>query len=286
MITLKSVREILYRKDEKIMNKQEILTRYSKEEEKLLVSKVLDKIEFVLNRNTIENTDFLDLYQKELVKELLRSIKFNNYIFCGGNENAEREILIVFPEKLKDILKEDKIIENILKVIQITLPNELTGEYNHRDYLGGIIKLGLKREKIGDILVRKNGADIIIIKDVEEYLLTNLGELTRFSKAQIETKQISELEPSEVITQKLQIIIPQMRLDCIVSESIRCSRTNVSEIIKQERVFVNHKLETKNSKILHEQDMITIRGKGRFKINNIISRTKKDKIVLEIEKYV
>ena len=49
---------ILYRKDEKIMNKQEILTRYSKEEEKLLVSKVLDKIEFVLNRNTIENTDF------------------------------------------------------------------------------------------------------------------------------------------------------------------------------------------------------------------------------------
>ena len=64
------------------MNKQEILTRYSKEEEKLLVSKVLDKIEFVLNRNTIENTDFLDLYQKELVKELLRSIKFNNYIFC------------------------------------------------------------------------------------------------------------------------------------------------------------------------------------------------------------
>lgn len=53
----------------------------------------------------------------------------------------------------------------------------MTGEYNHRDYLGGIIKLGLKREKIGDILVRKNGADIIIIKDVEEYLLTNLGEL-------------------------------------------------------------------------------------------------------------
>lgn len=44
------------------MNKQEILTRYSKEEEKLLVSKVLDKIEFVLIRNTIENTDFLDLY--------------------------------------------------------------------------------------------------------------------------------------------------------------------------------------------------------------------------------
>ena len=77
-----------------------------------------------------------------------------------------------------------------------------------------------------------------------------------------------------------------MRLDCIVSEGIRCSRAKASEIIKQERVFVNHKLETKNSKLLKEQDMITIRGKGRFKIKTILSRTKKDKIVLEIEKYV
>ncbi len=269
-----------------MMNKQEILSRYLKEDDKILISKVLDKIEFVLNKNTIENTDFLDLYQKEIVKDVLRNFKINNYMFCGGNENSEREILIIYPEKLKDILKKEKITEDILGTIQVKLPNNLIGQYSHRDYLGAVIKLGVKREKIGDILVRKDGADIIIMKDIEEYLLINLNQLTRFGKSEIQKKKIEEIEPVETTTQKMQIIISQMRLDCIISEAIRSSRTKASEIIKQERVFVNHKLETKNSKILKEQDMITIRGKGRFKINNIISRTKKDKIVLEIEKYV
>ena len=56
------------------MNKKEILNRYSNEDEKILMAKVMDKIEFTINRNTIENTDFLDLYQKELAKDLLRNI--------------------------------------------------------------------------------------------------------------------------------------------------------------------------------------------------------------------
>ena len=270
----------------KWIKNKEILNRYSDEDEKILMAKVMDKIEFTLNRNTIENTDFLDLYQKELVKDLLRNIKFSNYTFWGGSETAEREILILYPEKLEGILKREDVAEKLLSIVNVNLPNELKGEYNHRDYLGAIIKLGVKREKVGDIFVRNDGADIIVLKEIEEYLLTNLGQLTRFGKSQIDIKDIKDLEEIETITQKVQVIIPQMRLDCIVSESIRCSRAKASEIIKQERVFVNHKLETKNSKLLKEQDMITIRGKGRFKINTILSRTKKDKIVLEIEKYV
>ena len=82
------------------MNKKEILNRYSNEDEKILMAKVMDKIEFTINRNTIENTDFLDLYQKELVKDLLRNIEFSNYTFLGGIETAERDILILDPEKI------------------------------------------------------------------------------------------------------------------------------------------------------------------------------------------
>ena len=240
------------------MNKKEILNRYSNEDEKILMAKVMDKIEFTINRNTIENTDFLDLYQKELVKDLLRNIEFSNYTFWGGSETAEREILILYPEKLEGILKKEDVAEKLLSIVNVNLPNELKGEYNHRDYLGAIIKLGVKREKVGDIFVRNDGADIIVLKEIEEYLLTNLGQLTRFGKSQIDIKDIKDLEEIETITQKVQVIIPQMRLDCIVSECIRCSRAKASEIIKQERVFVNHKLETKNSKLLKEQDMLSL----------------------------
>ena len=52
-------------------------------------------------------------------------------------------------------------------------------------YLGAIIKLGVKREKVGDIIVREDGADIVISKEIEKYLMNNLKLLTRFQKAKI-----------------------------------------------------------------------------------------------------
>ena len=44
------------------MNKHEILKKYVKEEDRLLIAKALDKIEFAKDRNKITNTDFLDRY--------------------------------------------------------------------------------------------------------------------------------------------------------------------------------------------------------------------------------
>ena len=77
-----------------------------------------------------------------------------------------------------------------------------------------------------------------------------------------------------------------MRMDSIVSELIRTSRSKALEIINAERVFVNSEVITKNSKMLKENDMITVRGKGRFKIIKILNSTKKGNLVLEVEKYV
>ena len=72
----------------------------------------------------------------------------------------------------------------------------------------------------------------------------------------------------------------------IVSEVVKTSRSKAIEIINSERVFINSELATKNSKILKADDMITIRGKGRFKIKGILNSTKKGNLVVEIEKYI
>ena len=42
------------------------------------------------------------------------------------------------------------IFDKMLKLIRINLPEEDHGKYAHRNYLGGIVKLGLKREKVGE----------------------------------------------------------------------------------------------------------------------------------------
>ena len=55
-----------------------------------------------------------------------------------------------------------------------------------------------------------------------------------------------------------------MRMDSIVSEIIRTSRSKAMDFIETERVFINSELVTKNAKILKENDMITVRGKERL----------------------
>ena len=66
------------------MDKQQLLKDYKKQEDKMCLSQILDKIEFSKMRGKIEYTDFLDMYQISLVENFLRKIKFENYQLYGG----------------------------------------------------------------------------------------------------------------------------------------------------------------------------------------------------------
>ena len=77
-----------------------------------------------------------------------------------------------------------------------------------------------------------------------------------------------------------------MRLDNIVAELAKCSRSKSNELLIQERVFVNFEVVTKQTKEIKEKDRITIRGKGRFVIKEIIGNTRKGRLFLEVEKFI
>lgn len=267
------------------MNKQEILEDYKNQEERLLVAKVLDKLEFIKTKNKIESTDFLNLYEQELVQKLLQRLHFENYYFFGGSEISERKVAIFYPEKLTKEMCE-KNHKNIMSIIRIKLPKELEDEYNHSTYLGAIMKLGLEREKVGDIFAKTTSADIIVKNEIVKFLMQNLSSLTRFEKSQIEEKSIDELANAEVNKIEMSAIVSSLRLDNIVTVLAKTSRSKAVDIIDQERVFVNFKLETKASKQVNEGDVITIRGKGRFEFREISGNTKKGRYVIKIDKYV
>lgn len=269
------------------MNRQEILEKYANEEDRLLVSKLIDKIEFVEKRNTVESTEFLDMRQRQLLEKMLRDIKFENFVSYGGYRTAERTVIVIYPDKLEQIFKNELFDYNtIFSVIKINLPNELKGMYFHRNYLGAVVKIGIRREKVGDIITSKDGAEIIVLKECEKIITEGLKSLTRFSKAVFETIKLNELKVEEPKTMLVKVIIPSMRIDSILSEIIRTSRAKALNVIKEERVFINHELVLKGSKDVKKDDIITVRGKGRFKVNGIVNNTRKGNLVLEIEKYI
>lgn len=266
------------------MNKSELLEKYTKSEDKLLISKLLDKIETCKKRNIITNTEFLDLYQRNIVEKTLKTLKCN-YVFFGGYNDANRVMLVIYPEKLTlDMAKENYL--NYMKVIRIELPKSLKGTYKHKDYLSGIMKLGVKREKFGDILVEENGADIVVSDDISEYIKENLLHLTRFGKAKIEILDIKNIRNAEIKKEEFKIIIQTLRLDSIVAQLVNTSRTKASEIIEDSRVFVNYENELKNDKQIKEKDIIVIRGKGKYEIYKIEGNTRKNKQIVVVKKYI
>lgn len=267
------------------MDKQKVLNDYKKQDDKILLAHILDKIEFSKQRDKLEYTDFLDMYQISLIKNFMKKMDFENYILYGGFEDAERNVLIIYPEKY-DVNMIEKNYSKIFKVIRITLNDEEKGKYSHRNYLGGIVKLGMKREKVGDIIVADDGADILVKEEMANNLKEELAALTRFENAKFELIELEDLRKQEIKLEELSIIVPSLRLDNFVSDLAKTSRSKAVQIIDSERVFINGQNETKVSKQVKLGDVITIRGKGRFVVKEFSGTTRSGRTVVKVDKYI
>lgn len=124
------------------------------------------------------------------------------------------------------------------------------------------------------------------MEDFSEILKNELPSLTRFENSKIYIQEISDIRKKEIKIEEISIIVPSLRLDNIVSDLAKTSRSKATQIINQERVFVNGQNETKLSKQLKLNDVITIRGKGRFIIKEFTGTTRSGRTVIKIEKYV
>lgn len=176
------------------MNKQLNLWKEQSDDNKLLIAKLLDKIKFTKNKNKFETTDFLDLREQAILTEEINRIKFEQYKLLGGYDNSERKIILLFPEKIELDYIDNTVFDQFLTIIRVKLPNELKGQLEHRNYLGGLMKLGIKRDKIGDIIVRDDGADIIVKNEISEYIKNNIQSLSRFKKSELKHFLISKFE--------------------------------------------------------------------------------------------
>ena len=204
-------------------------------------------------------------------------------IVWAGLNNESFAVPLLYPDQSKI---EELNVKTLRKQATRSTSEEEKGKYSHRNYLGGIVKLGLKREKVGDILVFNNGADIITFVDFANTLKTELGSLTRFQNSKIIVDEISKIRKQEIKIEEVKIIVPSLRLDNIVSDLAKTSRSKAVQIMEAQRVFVNGKNEIKASKQIKQNDIITIRGKGRFIIKEFTGTTRSGRTVILVEKYI
>lgn len=152
---------------------------------------------------------------------------------------------------------------------------------SHRNVLGSVLGLGLKREMIGDILINENSCDIIVAKTVVEFLLNNLKSVGR-DKVDVVEILLDEIAPPIETSKEIATSVNSLRLDSIISAGFGISREKSSDLIKGEMVKLNFVVVKSISKAVNVGDVISVRGKGRIEVCNICGSTKsgRTKVIL------
>lgn len=260
------------------INREKLLVSLAAED-KIWAASLLDKAEKALEIHQFILTDFLDPAQQEIAISLLQQIDDLTYLFSGGYPNAERKRIILLPSYYLAEVGEEGVtalqIEGNFKYCSVS----------HRDYLGSLLSLGIKREKIGDLLVNENAAQVIAATEIKDYILMNLDKV---KKAGVQVKEIDldqlQFKPEKV--KEIKTTVASLRLDAVASSGFGVSRSKMVKEIAAELVKVNWKVVTNPSYLIKPEDVISLRGKGRMMIEEVKGETKKGRISLVLKRYI
>ena len=100
--------------------------------------------------------------------------------------------------------------------------------------------------------------------------------------------QFEQCEPIEPVrrTEMMKVNVSSLRIDCVVAALANVSRTVAAEMIAQKRVSIDHKLVEETKKLCNNGNTISISGKGRFIVGKTTGTTRKDRMIVEVEKFV
>ncbi len=219
-------------------------------------------------------SDFLGLSE---ISEL-SAMRFSAPVtLWGGYEEAER-CVACFGDR--DYFNDNS--DYPIKCILIKPVNQkFADSLSHRDFLGSLMGLGIRREVLGDIIINENCGYLFCLDTIADYIIENLTQV-RHTTVKCE---ITETIPADVLPQpeNREIIVSSERLDVIVSAIYKMSRSQVLPIFHTEKVFVNGAIKTSPSATLNIDDKVSVRGFGRFIYKGVLRTTKKDRLVIGVE---
>ncbi|AKL95557.1 RNA-binding protein YlmH [Clostridium aceticum] len=260
-----------------MVNKETYIQHIKDQDLKQLLVKVLDQVEIVLKTHDVKSTDFLNPYELRTVTQMLSDFQDIGWIATGGHKEAERKVLVIF---------QDYLAEETIKMPLGAL--ELTGNIqfktlNHRDYLGSILSLGIRREKIGDIIINQDKCQIILKEELKDFLQLHLNKVGNTS---IDVKEIDlrEIKALEISYKEISGTVASLRLDSIVSLGFKVSRAEAQNLIAKEKVYINWGIANKNFFEIGNGDVISVRGKGRVIVEDLQGKTKSGRVHIKLKK--
>ena len=224
------------------------------------------------NNGVFTFTDFLsaaelsDYYEKE------REVSFAHPVLFGGCDIAERKMLrfgnpsdlgydLAFP---------------IAALSVEPLAAKFADDLNHRDFLGALMNLGIKREVLGDIFVKGNKACVFCKEDIADYIIENLVRIKHTSVKVSRTEDTNEITAPTLEDKVIQL--SSVRADAVVAKVYNISRNDSVSLFQSGLVYINGRECTENAKELKQGDILSVRGHGKMEYSGELGTSKKRKI--------
>ncbi|WP_437130487.1 RNA-binding protein [Peptostreptococcus russellii] len=261
------------------MDKLRVTNHIKDDDLRIKMYRVVDICNSVLKNYEYRQTDFLNPFE---IKNAVAIVNSNQDLACridGGYDDAERSVLSIFPYYQQ---VESSDVE--ISFLQID-GNFKFSSVSHRDYLGAILGLGIKREKIGDILVHEDYCQLIVESEISDYIIYNLDKVGN-NRVSLKSIDRSDIIKSSQTFDERSLTISSLRLDNIISSVFKLSRQEATKLIDSGFVSVNYEKIYKNSSLVEGESVISVRKKGKFILSEVGDTTRKGKIKIKTKIFV
>lgn len=246
---------------------------YSADEE-IIIKKFNSYKDNALNNYKVILTKFLNLRECELLEYTIKKndglyLYFSNF---SSSDEYKRAVISPFP------LDPDFNI-SLLKLEY----NHKFINIDHRHLLGNIMGLQIERNMFGDIYISKDkDIYIAVSKEMENFLKDNLKVIDHNP---IELINVDKLEGDFSLNMDIKKYnVSSLRVDLIISERFNISRAVSQELIKNGNVKINARVILNPVFNIKDNDMISVKTKGKMKVIEIGSTTKSGKILVTLGK--
>lgn len=242
------------------------------EAEELLKKRFRELAEKSYQNNQFTFTGFLSMADMACFYEMERELSYVPCKAWGGNGLCERVMLRFGGEEELGYLEEFPIVCIQAKPVAEKFADTLS----HRDFLGALMNLGIERSTLGDIFVADNAGYIFCTENMADFIVENLSRVGHTLVLCSKVDDIPESAGSD--RQEIKIQISSERADGVVAKVYRLSREKALECFRQKKVFVNGRQCENNSYQLKKEDVLSVRGYGKFEYLGGQGMSKKGKI--------
>ncbi len=250
------------------------------EEERYFKNRILELATRSHYQNMYTFTNFLDVTQLSVVHTLKKELGTIPYDSFGGFPGAMRQMVCF--GSLDSLGYEQPYPITCLLIAPVAI--KFCEQLSHSDYLGALMNLGIEREMLGDLIIKEKLCYVFCTESIAPYLIE---QVTRIRHTNV-TCSITTNYPFESLSAltPITILASSKRIDGVIAKLTNLSRSKVSLLLQDKKIFLNGMCMENPSYVLKEADILVIRGVGKFQYYGKEQETKKGKLRLEFGQYI